>query len=201
MPKPFAIGLFAVALVAALVVAAVLLTQPGGPSGSSSSSLTIGGPFTLTGTDGRRVTEKDFLGKPLMVFFGYTSCPDFCPSALDRMATALEKLGPKADDLNSVFVTFDPERDTPAVLAEYLKNFSPRIRGLTGTPGEIAATAKGYRVYFKKTTDERSTAAYAFDHTSLIYLMDKAGAYHQHFAPTDGPEEIAAALKLLLTGN
>jgi cytochrome oxidase Cu insertion factor (SCO1/SenC/PrrC family) len=173
----------------------------GGPAGLQNTSLAIGGSFSLQDTNGKRVTEKDFLGKPLLVFFGYTSCPDFCPSALDRMATALDKLGPQADRLNAVFITFDPERDTPAVLAEYVKNFSPRIKGLTGSADEIAAAARAYRVYFKRTKDERSESGYSFDHTSLIYLMDAAGTYRQHFAPNDGPDPIAAGLKLLLESN
>ena len=191
----------AAVVLVALATGIVALSLSGGPAGVQNTSLAIGGTFSLQDTNGKRVTEKDFLGKPLLVFFGYTSCPDFCPSALDRMSTALEKLGPAADRLNAVFITFDPERDTPTVLADYVKNFSPRIKGLTGSVDEIAAAARAYRVYFKRTKEERSSAGYSFDHTSLIYLMDAAGAYHQHFAPTDGPDQIAAGLKLLLEGN
>ena len=110
----------------------------------------VGGPFSLTDQDGRRVSEKDFLGKHMLVFFGYTYCPDICPTELQVMTAALDTLGPEAEKIQPVFVSVDPERDTPEVLKSYVENFGPRLIGLTGTPEEIAAIAKAYRVYYAK---------------------------------------------------
>ena len=119
---------------------------------------TVGGPFTLTDHTGRRVTDKDFRGQHLLVFFGFTYCPDVCPSGLQVMTAALEELGPKAEKITPIFISVDPERDTPEQLALYVSSFHPRLVGLTGTPEEIQQVAKAYRVYYKKVEDESSTA-------------------------------------------
>ena len=142
---------------------------------------TVGGPFTLTDHTGRRVTDKDFRGQHLLVFFGFTYCPDVCPSGLQVMTAALEELGPKAEKITPIFISVDPERDTPEQLALYVSSFHPRLVGLTGTPEEIQQVAKAYRVYYKKVEDEGSTAGYTIDHTSIIYLMSPTGEFITHF--------------------
>jgi len=158
----------------------------------------VGGPFTLTDQTGKRVTDKDFRGRYLLVFFGFTNCPDVCPSALQVMAAALDKLGPKGQKITPVFITVDPERDTPAQLATYLKSFHPRLVGLTGTPAEIEAVTKAYRVYVKKVADPKSSAGYSFDHSAIIYLMGPDGAYLAHFTHASNVEAMAERLGKLL---
>jgi protein SCO1 len=129
----------------------------------------IGGPFTLVDDTGATVTEKTLAGKPYAMYFGYTFCPDVCPTTLLDLSRWIEKLGPDADKLNYVFVTVDPERDTVQSMHAYLSSFDKHIRGYTGTPAEIAQIAKAYRVYYKKVpTDDGS---YTMDHSAMIYLM------------------------------
>jgi protein SCO1/2 len=158
----------------------------------------VGGPFTLTDHTGRRVTDKDFRGRYMLVFFGFTFCPDVCPSALQVVSAALDKLGPKADRFVPIFISVDPERDTPKQLADYVQSFHPRLVGLTGSPAEIDAVVKAYRVYVRKVEDPKSTAGYTYDHTSLIYVMDPSGAYRTHFAHTTNADVMAERLSKLL---
>ena len=158
----------------------------------------VGGPFTLTDHTGKRVTDQDFSGRTMLVFFGFTFCPDVCPSALQVVSAALDKLGPKADRFVPIFISVDPERDTPAQLASYVQSFHPRLVGLTGTPAEIDAAVKAYRVYVKKVPDPKSTAGYTMDHTSLIYVMGPDGAYRTHFAHTTNADAMADRLARLL---
>jgi protein SCO1/2 len=158
----------------------------------------VGGPFALTDHTGKRVTDRDFRGKSLLVFFGFTFCPDVCPAGLQVIAAALDKLGPKAERLQPLFVTLDPERDTPAQLAQYVASFHPRLIGLTGTQAEIDAVAKAYRVYFKRVEDPKSTAGYSIDHSAIIYLMGPDGAYVTHFTPTMGADAMAERLARVL---
>src|SRR5262245_57236219 len=158
----------------------------------------VGGPFTLTDHTGKRVTDKDFRGRTLIVFFGFTFCPDVCPSGLQVIAAAIDKLGPKGQSITPLFISVDPERDTPAQLASYVKSFHPRLVGLTGTPAEIAAVAKAYRVYVKKVTDPKSTAGYTIDHSSIIYVMGPDGAYRTHFTHTTNADVMAERLAKLL---
>ncbi|MBX9589808.1 MAG: SCO family protein [Hyphomonadaceae bacterium] len=158
----------------------------------------VGGPFTLTDHTGKRVTEQDFRGRTMLVFFGFTYCPDVCPSALQVASAALDKLGPKADRVVPLFISVDPERDTPAQLASYVQSFHPRLVGLTGTPAEIDAVVKAYRVYVKKVPDPKSSAGYTIDHTSLIYVMGPDGAYRAHFAHTTNADVMADRLAKLL---
>jgi protein SCO1/2 len=154
---------------------------------------TVGGPFTLTDQDGRRVTEKDFSGKPFLVFFGFTHCPDICPAALFEMSEVLNSLGPDASRTAALFVTVDPERDTPEVLKTYLSNFNPGIRGLTGTVDEVMAAAKTYRAYARKVPQENGD--YSMDHTAVVYLMDKQGRFVAPFNLKRSPDEAAAELR------
>lgn len=158
----------------------------------------IGGPFTLTDHTGKRVTDQDFRGRHMLVFFGFTLCPDVCPSALQVVSAALDKLGPKADRFVPVLVSVDPERDTPMQLASYVQSFHPRLVGLTGTPAEIDAVVKAYRVYVRKVGDPKSSAGYTIDHTSLIYVMGPDGTYRTHFAHTTDANAMAERLAKLL---
>jgi protein SCO1/2 len=135
----------------------------------------IGGPFTLTDDAGTPVTEKALAGKPSAIYFGYTFCPEVCPTTLLDLSRWIEKLGPDADRLNYVFVTVDPERDTPKLMHTYVSAFDKHIRGFTGAPEQIAKIAREYRVYYKKVpTDD---GGYVMDHSSIIYLMDSNGKF------------------------
>lgn len=138
----------------------------------------FGGPFTLTDHTGHRRSDADFHGSWLLVQFGYTSCPDICPLSLDTMAAALEALGPAASRVQPLFVTVDPARDSPAVLASFVVGFDPRLIGLTGSEAEITAIAKSYRVHRRKiVTDPADPAAYLVDHGSFTYLMGPDGGF------------------------
>ena len=154
----------------------------------------IGGAFTLTDNTGKRVTDQDFSGKYTLVFFGFTSCPDICPAGLQLMAGALEKLGTKAQRITPIFISVDPQRDTPEKLAAYVKNFDPRLGGLTGTPEEIAAVAKAYKVYYAKVPSKERPDDYTMDHTSIIYVMDPKGEFVTHFTPSTSVDDVAAKL-------
>jgi cytochrome oxidase Cu insertion factor (SCO1/SenC/PrrC family) len=165
---------------------------------SSVGRALVGGPFTLTDHTGKRVSDTDFRGKFLLVVFGFTFCPDVCPSELQLISAALDALGPKAARIVPLFITIDPERDTPGQLATYVQSFHPRLIGLTGTASEIAAVAKEYRVYVRKAPDPKSTAGYSMDHSALIYLMGPDGAYLAHFTPGIGVDTLAQRLSGLI---
>jgi protein SCO1 len=165
----------AVALIAALVTAVIVFTLLPPPANQRAESVPIGGPFELLDQDGIKVTDKTFAGKPSLIFFGYTSCPDACPTTLSGLSTWLNAIGPDADKLNVLFISIDPERDTSARLKEYLSSFDPRIRGLTGTGEQVAAVAKQYRVYYKRI--QFADGGYAMDHTAVSFLMDRAGKF------------------------
>lgn len=168
------------------------------PTSATVGRALVGGPFSLIDHTGKRVSDKDFRGKYMLVSFGFTFCPDICPSGLQVISAALDKLGPKADKLVPLFITLDPERDTPAVLAAYVPSFHSRLVGLTGTLDEIAAATKQYRVYHKKVQDAKSTSAYTIDHSALIYLMGPDGAYIAHFTHSTGVDQLAERLGKLL---
>ena len=140
-----------------------------------SSTLAIGGPFTLVDTKGSPVTQNDLLGKPSAIFFGYTNCPDVCPTTLMDLTRLMKQMGADADKLNVVFITIDPARDTPGELATYLSSFDPRIRGFTGTDAQIAAVAKAYHVYYERVPS--ADGGYSIDHTATVYLMDAKGGF------------------------
>ena len=159
----------------------------------------VGGAFTLTDNTGKRVTDQDFRGKYTLVFFGFTSCPDICPAGLQLMAGALEKLGTKAQRITPIFISVDPQRDTPEKLAAYVKNFDPRLVGLTGTPEEIAAVAKAYKVYYAKVPSKERPDDYTMDHTSIIYVMDPKGEFVTHFTPSTSVDDMAAKLDKIVS--
>jgi protein SCO1/2 len=176
-----------IGLAAGIMTAVVIAIVPGGSAPSSTTAQTsagraaIGGPFSLTDASGKTVTEKDFAGKPMLVFFGFTNCPDVCPAGLQVLAAALDLLGDKAQGVTSLFITVDPERDTPELVGKYAKSFHPRIVGLSGTPEQVAGAVKAYRVYARKQPSEGGAADYNMDHSSFFYLMDASGAYVKHF--------------------
>ena len=153
----------------------------------------IGGPFRLTDQDGRTVTEQDFRGRPLLVFFGFTHCPDVCPITLFDMSQMLHALGPDAGRLGVLFITVDPERDTPAVLKDYLSSFDPHLRGLTGDQAAVDAALKAYRVYAKKVP--LKDGDYTMDHTAVVYLMDKDGRFVAPFNLKQSPKAAAGQLR------
>jgi protein SCO1/2 len=167
----------------------------------SSGTALVGGPFTMTDQDGRQVTDKDFLGKYMLVFFGYTYCPDVCPTELQVMTAALDQLGPEADKIQPIFVSIDPARDTPAVLKSYVANFGPRLIGLTGTPDQVAGIAKAYRVYYAKAGNASSATDYLMDHSSIIYLMGPDGRFVKHTAFTTDAAKLASELKKALASS
>lgn len=163
----------AVFLVAILMVSGLSPTPGRG-------TVTIGGPFRLVDQNGQPFTDQNMKGKPYLVFFGYTHCPDICPTTLFEMSQLMRKLGPDADRVGALFITVDPARDTSGVLKDYLASFDPHLRGLTGTQPAVDQTLKDYRVYAKKVPLQGGD--YTMDHTALVYLMDKDG----HFiAPFD----------------
>jgi protein SCO1 len=144
-------------------------------SGRGGGTAAIGGPFSLTDQNGQPFSDKDLKGKSFLVFFGFTHCPDVCPTTLFEISEVLRNLGPEADHTAALFISVDPERDTPAAMKDYLANFDPHIRGLTGDAAALDAVAKAYRVYYKKVPLEGGD--YTMDHTAIVYLMDKAGRF------------------------
>jgi protein SCO1/2 len=156
----------------------------------------IGGPFTLVDQDGRTVTERDFAGRPFLVFFGFTHCPDVCPTTLFEVSEVMTRLGKDADRVGALFVTVDPERDTPGKLKDYLSSFDPHVRGLTGNETAVAAMQRAYRVYAKKVPLDGG--GYTMDHSALVYLMDKQGRFVAPFKLKRTPEEAAAELRKYL---
>lgn len=141
----------------------------------------IGGPFQLIDHNGKRVTEKDFRGRYMLVQFGFSYCPDVCPTGLQLVSAALTELGPLAKRITPVFISVDHERDTPEVLSKYVKAFHPQIVGLTGSADDIRAAARTFRVYYAKVSDPASGLEYSYDHSAITYLMDKNGKYVAHF--------------------
>ena len=156
-------------------------------------TVAIGGPFQLIDQDGRTVTEQALLGRPSLVFFGYTHCPDVCPATMYDISQIMQALGPDADRARAVFITVDPERDTQPVLKDYMSSFDPHITGLTGGLDAITTVAKEYRVYFRKVATEGDD--YGMDHTAITYLMDKEGRFVAPFSLKRTTEEAAADLR------
>jgi protein SCO1 len=179
---------FAIAVATALV-----LSQP--LARAANAPVTIGGPFTLTSPDGTTVTDQTYRGKWLLVYFGFTSCPDSCPTALLEIAAALEKLGPDADRVQPLFITVDPLRDTPAVMGNYTQSFDSRIVGLTGTPQQIAAVAQEYGAYYEPRKSGLGTGDHVMDHSTYLYLMDAEGKFVRGFGADMPGERIAEVVR------
>jgi protein SCO1/2 len=177
--------------IAALTGGEMPAPSPGGiqlPQG-----VALGGPFTLVDHTGRTVTERDFAGRPMLLYFGFTYCPDVCPTELGTIAAALDALGAAGERVTPVLVTIDPERDTPAALADYVSRFHPRMIGLTGSSEQVAQAARAYRVYYAKVRPRDSTD-YLMDHSSFIYFVGPDGRVRSLFRPETTPEAIAAAI-------
>jgi len=198
-------GLFllvAFALGLSIHLALQQVQQPAQPrTAQSSGEALIGGAFELVNHDGETVTQQDFAGKHMLVFFGFTHCPDVCPAKLNNISVALDRLGPLANQVTPIFVTVDPERDTPERMAQYVSNFSSQIVGLTGTPEQIRKAAKAYRVYYAKVEMENSASGYLMDHSAFTYLMDEDGEYVTHFAYGDSIDKITNRLRRELGGE
>lgn len=156
----------------------------------------VGGPFKLVSHDGKTVTDQDFAGRFMLIYFGYTWCPDVCPLALQLMDDALTRLGPDAAAIQPIFITIDPERDTADVLKSYIASFNPGFIGLTGTPEDIAAVAEAYKMYYRKTEplDGADSLGYGVDHMNIFYLMGPDGAYVAHFMSPTSPKDVAAEI-------
>ena len=178
-----------------LVGLLVMLWAMGGVRGVTAPAA-IGGPFQLTDQSGATVTEKNLQGKPSLVFFGFTHCPDVCPTALFEMSEILRAMGKDADRVNAYFISVDPERDNKDAMKDYLSSFDPHLKGLTGDPEAVAKVLSAYRVYAKKVP--LKDGDYTMDHTALTYLMDRDGKFVAPFNLNRKPEEAAADLKKYL---
>ncbi|MDR3437549.1 SCO family protein [Telmatospirillum sp.] len=185
-------GLAALLVVIAFaVVPRFIATAPQGP--------TVGGSFSLIDQNGRSVTDADFRGKVMLIYFGYTFCPDVCPTTLGNVAQAYDLLTPAEQaQVVPIFITIDPERDTVDQIAQYVDAFSPAMVGLTGSPEQVAPVLKEFRVYAHRV--ETTDGNYSVDHSSILYVMDKKGQYATHFSGEVTPKEIAAGLKKQLAG-
>lgn len=165
---------------------------------TTTSAVTIGGPFALIAPDGTTVTEQTFRGKWLLVYFGYTFCPNTCPMTLNEIATALEKLGTDATKMQPLFITVDPQRDTREVLEQYTRSFDPRIVGLTGSPQQIDAVTQEYGAYAARDKTEPGPEDYVIDHSTYLYVMDPGGKFVRAFDADTSGDRIADALRELL---
>ncbi len=189
-----------IVLVGSLVVLAIAifaLAQTRAPSNVTTQSGTplIGGAFELTDHTGKQVSDKDYLGKFMLVYFGFTYCPDICPTELQNIAGALDIIGEKRrKQITPLFVTIDPERDTRELMAAYVENFHPDLVGLVGTVEQIKKMGKTFRVYFKKVADKDSPDGYTMDHSAFVFLMDKKGRYLRHFSYGTSPQKMADGL-------
>jgi cytochrome oxidase Cu insertion factor (SCO1/SenC/PrrC family) len=183
-------------LIAVLVICGILLYQlyQRTMTDTATGEALIGGPFELTDQNGNTVTDQTYKGRLMLIYFGFTYCPDACPTALGVMSAAVDQLDVAADRVVPILITVDPERDTPEVLKDYVSNFHPSMVGLTGTKEQIDQAAKAYRVFYQKapgaTADE-----YLMDHTLLIYLMDGDGKYVTHFGPDATPDQVAEEIR------
>src|SRR6476659_197001 len=181
------------AFAASLVVGLVIMLWAMGGLRTVTSPAAIGGPFQLADQTGQIVTEKSLQGRPTLIFFGLTHCPDVCPTSLFEISEVLKAMGKDADRVNAYFVSVDPERDTAAAMKDYLSSFDPHLKGLTGNPEAVAKVLSAYRVYSRKVP--LKDGDYTMDHTALIYLMDRDGQFVAPFNLKRTPEEAAKDLK------
>jgi protein SCO1/2 len=200
MPRWLAPTIVALLLVLAALVGVYYLV-PSAPQTATAQqgTVAIGGPFTLTDHTGKQVTDQDFRGRYMLVYFGYTFCPDVCPLGLQTIAQALDALPPELQDrIVPLFVTVDPARDTVQVVRDYVGLFHPRLVGLTGSEAEVGQMLKTYRVYARKADATAGDGGYLVDHSTFTYLMDTEGQYLTHFGHGVTPEEMAERLKAAL---
>ena len=179
-----------------LFFGAILFVSERGIPPTGPAIAAVGGPFHLEDQNGVPVTDADMKGHPFLVFFGFTHCPDICPTTLFDMSQIMKALGPDANKIGALFITVDPQRDTPAVIKDYLSNFDPHLRGLTGDQASIDAAVKAYRVYAKKVPLENGD--YTMDHTAIVYLMDKDGHFVAPFSTKGTPDAEATELRRYL---
>jgi cytochrome oxidase Cu insertion factor (SCO1/SenC/PrrC family) len=158
----------------------------------------VGGPFTMVNHKGETVTDLSFRGKPMLLFFGFTFCPDICPTELQVMTAAIAELGEAGKDIQPILVSIDPARDTPQVLANYVANFGENVTGLTGSEQQVAEMAGAYRVFYSKQDNSKDPANYLMDHSSIIYLMGANGKFIKHFSYTTDAKALATGLKAAL---
>ena len=184
------------AFAASLAVGLLVMTWAMGGLKNVAAPAAIGGPFQLTDQAGESVTDQNLKGRPTLIFFGFTHCPDVCPTSLFEISEVLKAMGKDADRVNALFVSVDPERDTAAAMKDYLSSFDPHLRGLTGNPESVAKVLSAYRVYSKKVP--LKDGDYTMDHTALIYLMDRDGRFVSPFNLKRTPEEAATDLKRYL---
>ena len=198
----FLLVLAAAAIAIVTVGLTAILTRIGSASGDSRSSgaVTIGGPFSLVDQTGARVTDQTYAGRYRLIYFGYTFCPDACPTELQVMAQAMDDLGADTAKVQPIFVTIDPARDTPQQLAAYVPQFDKRLVGLTGSAEQIAAIAREYKVYYAKAETAGAPDAYAMNHSSFVYLMDPAGKFLTVFSSDDDASKIAASIRHYMAG-
>lgn len=174
------------------------LQSPSPETPSSAAPSLIRTEFHLTDGSGKAVSNHDFSGKWQLIFFGFTHCPDICPTALDKMAIILEGLGQKADNLQGIFITLDPERDTPTITSEYASGFSPSIIGLSGSVDDIKKTAGAFRVYYSRVEQADLPDGYGIDHSGYFYLVNPQGQFDRVFRWNDSPEDMIANLRKIL---
>ena len=184
------------AFAGSLVIGLLVMLWALGGTRSIATPAAIGGPFQLTDQSGQTVTDKDMQGRPTLIFFGFTHCPDVCPTSLFEISEVLRAMGPDADRVNAYFISVDPERDSAAAMKEYLSSFDPRLKGLSGPPEDLAKVISEYRVYAKKVP--LKDGDYTMDHTALVYLMDREGKFVAPFNLKRTPEEAAVDLKRYL---
>jgi protein SCO1/2 len=185
-----------VAFAVSLTIGLALTLWLADGSRTLSTASAIGGPFQLVDQDGKAVTDKSLPGKPTLIFFGFTHCPDVCPTALFEISEILRVMGKDASRVNAFFVSVDPDRDTPAIMKDYIASFDPNLKALTGSPEAVAKIVSAYRVYAKKVP--LKDGDYTMDHTALIYLMDRNGRFVAPFNIKRTPEAAAADLKRYL---
>ena len=206
MARRISVSYFWFALACVLFSAPIAANETAEPSatelieGLLSGRAPVGGPFELTDQTGHRRTDADFQGKLIVIYFGYTYCPDVCPTELQSITLALDKLGAAADIVQPLFITVDPERDTPARLADFVSSFHPRLIGLTGSLAEIRKTAIAYRTFFAK-NGATTADHYSVDHTGFIYLLGKDGRYVGFLPPSSSPDAIADAIRARLVAK
>ncbi len=184
------------AFTASLLIGLLVMVWAMGGVRGVTAPAAIGGPFRLTDQSGAVVTEKNLQGKPTLIFFGFTHCPDVCPTALFEISEILRAMGKDADRVNAYFISVDPERDNKDAMKDYLSSFDPHLKGLTGDPEAISRVLSAYRVYAKKVP--LKDGDYTMDHTALTYLMDRDGKFVAPFNLSRKPEEAAADLKKYL---
>ena len=184
------------AFVGSLAIGLLVMLWALGGTRSIATPAAIGGPFQLTDQSGQTVTEKEMQGRPTLIFFGFTHCPDVCPTSLFEISEVLRAMGQDADRVNSYFVSVDPERDTAAAMKDYLSSFDPHLKGLTGPPQDLAKVISEYRVYARKVP--LKDGDYTMDHTALVYLMDREGKFVAPFNLKRTPDEAATDLKRYL---